>query len=576
MGRRRQNRIHSPSRASTKIKPQNILLIKKYKMENLANSKFSEELNQIFENAAVVLILVNIEGTIIHINKTGIQMLNKNKNDILGYLAGEALNCINACYEGKIVCGKGKDCCNCPLRNTFSDTFNSGKSHYQNQGDLEVNVNGQIVRLNLLVSTSIITANNQKYVLITIDDITREKQYQNEIIDTLNKYQAQSEQLSKALYELNVTNTMLIESEGYLKTILDTEPDCVKLLDFEGKLVYMNPAGLKMIDADNLEQVKGKSMSNLIIEKYKRSFKELVVKTLKGGRGILEFEAIGFKGRRIWLETNCVPLYNNDKISAALGITRDITEYKKAHKALKDSEKQFRELNATKNIFFSIIAHDLRNPFNAINGFAELLLENHTSYSDEEKEQYFKIIAESSQNAQELLENLLEWSKLQIGKISFNPKPQNLENIIITAINQTKLLAIKKNIHIDYLLNDTIIVFVDNLIINAILRNLITNAIKFTPRFGNVYINVIKENDNLIFSVRDTGVGISKKNISKLFKISQKCSSLGTEQEKGSGLGLILCKEFVKIHGGKIWVESQEGKGSCFSFSIPIQHINSI
>ncbi|MBP1629521.1 MAG: hypothetical protein H6Q15_414 [Bacteroidetes bacterium] len=540
-------------------------------MKNLEDNKFSEELNQIFENAAVVLILVNIEGTIIHINKTGIQMLNKNKNDVLGHLAGEALNCINACHEGQIVCGKGKDCCNCPLRNTFSDTFNSGKSHYQNQGDLEVNVNGEIVRLNLLVSTSIIIANNEKYVLITIDDITREKQYQNEIIDTLNKYQAQSEQLSKALYELNVTNTKLIESESYLKTILDTEPDCVKLLDPQGKLVYMNPAGLKMIDADNLEQVKGKSMSNLIIDKYKRSFKELIEETLKGGRGILEFEAIGFKGRRIWLETNCVPLYNNEKISAALGITRDITEYKKAEKALKDSEKQFRELNATKNIFFSIIAHDLRNPFNAINGFAEILLENHNSYSNQEKEQYFKIIAESSQSAQELLENLLEWSKIQIGIISFNPKSQDIDNIINTVINQTKLFAIKKNIKVDNLLHDTIIASVDNMIIITILRNLLINAIKFTPQFGNVSINAKIEKSELIISVQDTGVGISKKNLHKLFKISEKCSSLGTEQEKGSGLGLIICKEFITIHGGKIWVESEEGKGSCFSFSIPIQ-----
>lgn len=529
----------------------------------------SEELNQIFEGAAVVLILVNIEGRVIHINNTGIDMVGKEKNDILGQLAGQALNCINAFYEGLIVCGKGKDCCHCPIRGAFSDTFKTGESHYQNQGDLEIYKNGQIVRLNLLVSTSIIAVKDEKYVLITIDDITREKQYQNEIKNTLNKYQAKSEQLSQTLHELNVINSKLIESEEYIKIILETEPECVKIINPEGKLIYMNPAGLNMIDADNLEQVKGKSMSNLIINKYKRSFAELIEITLKGGRGKLEFEIIGLKGRRIWLETNSVPLYNKDKITGALGITRDITEYKKAEKALKDSEKQLRELNATKNIFFSIIAHDLRNPFNAINGFAELLLENHTSYSNEEKEQYFRIIAESSQNAQELLENLLEWSKLQIGKIAFKLESQKLEDVIITAINQTKLFAIKKNIHIDYSLKDVMIVCIDKFIINTILRNLITNAIKFTPQFGNVSINAIKEKNDFIISVRDTGVGISPKRMQKLFKISEKCSSLGTEQEKGSGLGLILCKEFVEIHGGKIWVESEEGKGSCFSFSIP-------
>lgn len=538
--------------------------------------KLSDELRQILENAAVVLIIVDIEGEVKYINKTGIQMLSKFEDDILGHLAGDALNCINSHYQGDVVCGKGKNCCNCLIRSAFSNTFETGDTHYQEQGEFEINLNEEIKRLNLLVSTSLISVNDGKYVLITIDDITREKEYQIELKNTLNKYQEQSEKLSQTLDKLNDTNSKLIESETYVKTILDTEPECVKVLDFEGKVIYINPAGLDMIQADNTEQVKGKKIVDFILDKYKQTFSELHNSTLNGEKGKLEFEIKGLKGRRIWLETNSVPLYNNEKIIGSLSITRNITDYKNSEKALKASETQLKELNATKDIFFSIIAHDLRNPFNIINGFSEILIENQSVYSNEEKEQYYKIISESSQKAQELLENLLEWSKLQTGNISINPEIHNIESVIQSSIEQIKSLATKKNIQINYSQQEKFIASVDKLIINTILRNLLTNAIKFTPQFGNITINSIKDDNNIIISVQDTGVGIKPYVIKKLFKISEKHSSLGTEQEKGSGLGLILCKEFITIHGGKIWVESEEGKGSCLSFSIPIQHINSI
>ena len=236
---------------------------------------------------------------------------------------------------------------------------------------------------------------------------------------------------------------------------------------------------------------------------------------------------------------------------------------------LKTTNKKLEELNATKDKFFSIVAHDLKSPFNSILGFSNLLLENHLQYNEIEREKYIKIIDNSAKEAYKLLDNLLNWARVQTKGFIFNPKEQSLEKILIEVTKLNKNNAEMKNIKLSYSLSKDIIIYVDYAMIEIILRNLISNAIKFTHKNGEVKINAGQDNDNVIIFVSDTGVGMTQEKVQKIFDISEKTSTVGTENEKGTGLGLILCKEFVEKHNGKIWIESEIKKGSKFIFSIP-------
>ncbi len=240
--------------------------------------------------------------------------------------------------------------------------------------------------------------------------------------------------------------------------------------------------------------------------------------------------------------------------------------------AIQTQNEQLQELNATKDKFFGIIAHDLRNPFNGILGISELLVSSWQSFTYEEKVPMVKMIRDSSQHAYNLLENLLEWSKAQTGKIDFHPEDFMFDKLLNEVVSLLENLSNQKNITINCQIDKNLKVFADQNMINTILRNLITNAIKFTDTNGEINVKVMQEKTEIVVHVNDTGVGISENDINKLFKISEKITSRGTHNEKGTGLGLLLCKEFIEKHGGKIWVESQLGKGSDFIFTLPIQH----
>ena len=236
---------------------------------------------------------------------------------------------------------------------------------------------------------------------------------------------------------------------------------------------------------------------------------------------------------------------------------------------IKESEIKLRELNATKDKFFSIIGHDLKSPFNSIIGFSNLLVEQIKNKDIEGIDKYANIVLKSSNKAMDLLLNLMEWSRSQTGRLEFNPEYFDL----VSCINKIILLYVEisgqKSITIKNILPYKAFVFADNAMISTVLRNLISNAIKFTMPGGKIIVSAIEKQNEIIFSVSDNGVGISKNSIEKLFRIDQSFSTTGTNEETGTGLGLILCKEFVEKHNGKIWVESEEKKGSTFYFTLP-------
>ena len=264
--------------------------------------------------------------------------------------------------------------------------------------------------------------------------------------------------------------------------------------------------------------------------------------------------------------------YNDYHISILRNIAIYLTialENADTFRLIKQQNFELQESNATKDKLFSIVAHDLKNPFTVILSLSETLSESFKDLEQDELEECLKKMHNSAQKVYELLANLLTWSRSQTGKIQFNPKELNLYLLVqeITDLlrNQYELKRIKLNVAID----PDIMILADSNMLNTVMRNLISNAIKYTNKAGviNVYGN---ERDAAIeIAIEDNGVGIHKDVVDKLFKIEHKVSSPGTNDEKGTGLGLILCKEFIEKHGGHIWLASELGKGSTFYFTIP-------
>jgi PAS domain S-box-containing protein len=262
-----------------------------------------------------------------------------------------------------------------------------------------------------------------------------------------------------------------------------------------------------------------------------------------------------------------------EEIAATIGIAYSRIEnelkLKRAKEKAELSELNLQQLNSTKDKLFSVIAHDLINPFNTILGYSKLLKENINNHNTEKLENLSDTINLSAQGTLTLLENLLNWAKAQTGQLVFNPKLLNLKNIINEIFIVLIPSASIKNISLNYFLSTEIHVFADKEMLMVILRNIVTNAIKFTNYGGKISIYGIEIQNTVEVTISDNGIGISDEIKSKLFSLENSITTAGTAKEKGSGLGLVLCKDFVEKHGGRIWVESQVGKGSDFKFTIP-------
>lgn len=249
------------------------------------------------------------------------------------------------------------------------------------------------------------------------------------------------------------------------------------------------------------------------------------------------------------------------------------SELEIANEQLRRSEAQLKELNATKDKFFNIVAHDLKNPFTSLLGATELLFHNIQNMDREKIRKLAQILNDSAKSGYAILLNLLDWSRSQTGTIKIHLQLVDLKRLIEDNIAELYLNSLDKQISIISELNEDINVIADKNMLNTILRNLLSNAIKFTPRGGQVVISGEILDNKVIVSVKDNGIGISEEHIEKLFRIDSKYSRPGTEKEIGTGLGLKLSREFVEKLGGNIWVESAENKGSDFRFSIPLQDI---
>ena len=351
--------------------------------------------------------------------------------------------------------------------------------------------------------------------------------------------------------------------EYYYNSILNNIGDPVFVKDDQSRLLMVNDAFCEIFNLQR-DQIIGKTLSEDVSPEERDSFLKIDKQVLENGIENINEESLTVRGgeTRI-ITTKKTRFLDADNKKYLVGVIHDITERKKTENSLK-------ELIATRDKLFSIIAHDLRSPFNSIIGFSELLKENSNDILLEDSEQYIKIINSAAKNTLILLDNLLNWAKSQTGQLSFNPEKILFSEVAQEIITLSKSIAKSKNIALECSCTDNLEIFVDVNMLNTVLRNLISNAIKFTNVGGHVKVNAALKQDHVEITISDNGIGIPKEKCNELFSIASNTTTPGTADENGSGLGLVLCKEFIQKNNGDIWVESEENKGSNFIFTLPI------
>ena len=395
-----------------------------------------------------------------------------------------------------------------------------------------------IVWINMTIEPITVEDKTKPFHLCMIEDITQRKQAEDE----LRKF----------------------------SLIVDQSPVSIVITDIKGNIEYVNPK-FTQITGYSFKEAIGQNPRILKSgETPSNEYKQLWDMASSGNEWFGELHNKKKNGELYW-EAARISAIKNDwgAITHYLAIKEDITQRKQAEDALKTSEANLREANATKDKFFSIIAHDLKNPFNSILGFSYYLVEQVQEKNYEGIEEYAQIIQNSSQRVFDLLMNLLEWSHSQTGRMQFNPENFELVELINDVNELLSDSAQQKSIILSREIPLNIPVVADKAMISTVLRNLISNAIKFTHPGGKIVVSTEPKEGEWLVAICDNGVGIKKEAIEKLFRIDETYSTTGTNNEEGTGLGLILCKDFIEKHGGKIWVESEEGMGSKFCFTIP-------
>ncbi|TSA28106.1 MAG: PAS domain-containing sensor histidine kinase [Bacteroidetes bacterium] len=367
----------------------------------------------------------------------------------------------------------------------------------------------------------------------------------------------------------------LSESEDRYRKLVEYSPLAI-MIHNKGMIEFVNQAAVILLEYETPDQLIGKNALELVHpEDRQRAMDriELMVRT-RLPVPIAEERLITRTGKEIILQIagNLIH-YQGEQKTLVFGL--DITELQRAEKEISRYSTELEEINVAKDKFFSIIAHDLKGPFNSILGFSDILFTEYDEYSDEERKHFIKNIASSAQNTYRLLENLLEWSRAQTNRLEFKPEPLELSSVINENILLHRSQAEAKDIHLFSAVEFNTRVLADENMVKTIIRNLLSNAIKFSRKRGNVrimerHLPLQQSGKELIeVLVKDDGVGMPQNVVEQLFRIDQMVKTTGTDNEKGTGLGLILCRELVVRNGGTIWAESEPGKGSTFHFTLP-------
>jgi len=349
---------------------------------------------------------------------------------------------------------------------------------------------------------------------------------------------------------------------------LEASPTAVGLADFKGTVFYANSAYVKLWGYKDKKEVIGKSVSDFASSK---EHAQRVLETIKQGKSYIgEGESVRIDGTKF-----------NNMISAAIvkspegkpicmmALFVDITESKKNESIIAEKNKQLEELISTKDKLFSIIAHDLKSPFNSILGLSDILVTDYDKLTDKERRHIINLFHSSSESAFNLLENLLDWARVQRGKILINKETLKIRALVNESIKPNLLRAINKQITVENNISEEVSILADRNTMKTVFGNIFSNATKYTANGGKIVFSAVQKDSFLEINIKDNGVGMNKDKLNNLFKVDLGQSTLGTENEKGTGLGLLVCKEFIAKNDGEIKVKSEPGKGSVFSLLVP-------
>jgi PAS domain S-box-containing protein len=361
------------------------------------------------------------------------------------------------------------------------------------------------------------------------------------------------------------------DNEVRFKNMANTAPVMIWIADVEGLFSFVNKVWLdytgeeigNQLGINWLNNVQPDDLENLM-DKYRKA-----LKTKKPFSA--EFRFKDKKHNYEWMLMKGTPQYTNENMYMGfIGSCISIDDQKEFEAKISNLNEELVKTIATKDKFFSIISHDLRSPLSGLMGILDILQTEYESLDEKEIKEFISHATVASKTTFSLMENLLEWSRIQTGTIKYQPKRLKIQQVVQNMVSLYEQNLKSKQIELYNRIKPEVFVQADKSMIETVLRNLISNSIKFTDPGGKITVSAETNNDMVIVQVQDSGIGIAKESITKLFRVDSGFSTKGTTDESGNGLGLIICKELVEKQNGKIWVESKKDEGSTFYFSVPV------
>jgi len=361
-----------------------------------------------------------------------------------------------------------------------------------------------------------------------------------------------------------------------LSAIIEAQPECVKIVDAEGRLVQMNPAGLEMIAATSLSQVRGAKIEDLIVEEHRKAYREMHASVLQGQTGSLTFEALGLNGQHLWFETNAVPLADRTGQIVQLGVTRDITERKRHEEAIHDAQARAESANRSKSEFLANMSHELRTPLTAIIGFSDLLAEEEGLGADQHSA--LESIHSSAEHLLALINDVLDVSKIEAGQVEVEHITFELRDLIKRTVQPLRHGVMEAGLTLNLKWDEGVPATIksDPTKIRQVITNLLSNATKFSTQGGiEVVVSSVPSPSSaeltcLTIAVSDTGIGIPESSLERIFSPFEQAEASTTREFGGTGLGLSISREIARRMGGDLTVESEVDRGSTFTLSLPL------
>lgn len=369
------------------------------------------------------------------------------------------------------------------------------------------------------------------------------------------------------------TELALRENEEKLRTIFTDANLGISITDRQGRILFNNKWYRDYLGY-SAEELKQKTIEDLThpddLALTRKYFLDLVEGKRENYR--LEKRYVRKDGQCVWGDLSVSVLKDADgNVKEVIGMITDITAKKNVELSLKENEQRLKELNQSKDTLISILSHDLRSPFNGILGFADILHNDVDSLSRERIRELVDIIRSQALHAYSLLEDVLEWVMLQSDKVPPKPSETDVLPICSSVVSNLKPKVDEKHISISCPAASSGKVYADEHMLYTVLNNLVSNAIKFSHEHGRIDIQAEPDGNYMVFSVSDNGLGIKPDDLPLIWNVAEKYTTTGTRGEKGTGFGLLICRELVEKLGGRIWVDSEPGNGTTFYFTVPLE-----